>query len=311
MSMLLQLADQLRDVHAEISRIERVVATHQGSKALLIDFQSMDKRRRLLETEFNVLANNLELDVMRYRLLPESGRPISLRAVTRVLDRFQTAVSTVYDAIKFGPKQKVKLSAEVLAESGLDFGYTYSGSLGVVLTVPNERMLIDRSKFDMAVVAFFEIAEAATRAEVIEFARKYGIASVRRIYDWSSAHADFNIAADINLMRSSASRERLQVAPSELRKLKGIIEETNDLEDEIHSMNARLAGLDVDKQTFHLVVDGGGDIEGKWADTFALDASHVLDKMYAAELVKRTKVYYALEREETDWLLRKATVIPI
>lgn len=76
-------------------------------------------------------------------------------------------------------------------------------------------------------------------------------------------------------------------------------------------MNARLAGLDVDKQTFHLVVDGGGDIEGKWADTFALDASHVLDKMYAAELVKRTKVYYALEREETDWLLRKATVIPI
>jgi hypothetical protein len=311
MSKILQIGDQLRDVHAEIARIERAVATHPQSKALSIDFRSMSKRRAALEAEFSALADRQDLDVLQYRLMPASSAPLSLRALTRILDKFQAAISTVYDSIKSGAKRRVKLSADVLVESGFDFGYTYSGSVGVVLTVPNERMLLDSSRLDLAVAAFFDVAESTSRAEVIEFARRYGIASVRRIYDWSAAHADYDIAADINLTRSAATRVRLQVAPKALRRLKHIIEETSDVVDESQTVTARLAGMDVDKRTFHLVALEDEDIEGKWADIFVHDSSHVLDKdkVFTAELSKQTRVHFALEREETAWFLKKATLV--
>lgn len=309
MSKLIHLADQLRDIHAEIARLESVVARHPASKSLQIDFQSMSKRRQNLEAEFGALADRQDLDVMRYRFLPESSSAIPLRALTKALDRFQLAVSTIYDAVKTGPKRRPKLSAETFSESGFDFGYTFSGSLGVVLTVPNERMLLDRSKFDMAVEAFFSAAESTSRKEVIAFAKAYGVASVRRVYEWSAAHADFDIAADIHVTRGELSRSRMQVAPKALRHLKQIIEETSDLNDEPHEITGRLAGLDVDKKTFHLVALGGDDIEGKWSGGYTHDSAHVLDAIYVAALVKRTKVHYALEREEVDWLLGSLTPV--
>lgn len=303
MSKLLQLTDELRDVHAEIARLESVISRYPESRALQIDFQSLSKKRRYLEAEFNSLADRQDLDVMRYRLMPQSGQSVPLRALAQVLGGFQSAISTIYDAVKSGPKQRAKLSADVYAESEFAFGYTFSGSLGIVLTVPNTRMLIDRSELDMAVAAFFEATESSSREEIVEFAKKYGVASVRRIYDWSAAHSDFDIAADINVVRGASTRSRLQVAPRTLRQLKQMIEETSDLADDPHEIVGRLAGLDVDKRTFHLVAPGGDDVEGRWSSDYVHNHKHLLDLSYAAKLTKRTKIHYALEKEETVWLL--------
>ena len=164
-------------------------------------------------------------------------------------------------------------------------------------------MLIDNSDLDYAIAAFFNAADSGTREEIVEFARKYGVSSVRRLYEWSSAHADFDLAADINFTRGSSSRTRLQVAPRALRRLKLMIEETSETTDHPQVAIGRLAGLDTDKRSFHLVV-GGDDIEGIWADTFVYNSSYLLDQTYMAGLTKRVKVHYALEKEEIIWLLK-------
>src|SRR5262249_11755743 len=96
-----------------------------------------------------------------------------------------------------------------------------------------------------------------------------------------------------------------QVAPHSLRNLKGIIEETSETTDEPLTLVARLPGLDTENRTFHLVADDQQDIEGRWSERFSYDPSYVLDMLYEADLIKRTKVHFAFEKEETEWLLER------
>jgi hypothetical protein len=305
MSRFLQVTDELRDLHGELSRLERVIADNPEAESLTIDLQSLSKRQRRLETEFSQLAAKGAIDVVRYRLVPTAEDRVPLRAMTRALDRFQATVSTIFAAKKKMESrgQRARLSQEVNAASGFDFGYSFAGSLGIVLTLPQDRVLFGDSALDEAMAAFFSGASATSREEVIAIAHEHGVSSVRRLYEWSAAHADFSMAADINWLRSSETRKRLQVAPPSLRKLKAIIEETSETTDEPLTLVARLPGLDTENRTFHMVASDERDIEGRWSEHFSYDPSYVLDMPYEADLVKRTKVHFAFDKEETEWLL--------
>lgn len=310
MTRLVQLADELRNLHAEIAKLEFVISRNPESASLQVDYNSLSKRQRRLEREFRTLADQAGYDVVSYRMIPMLGQQVPLRALTKALDRFQAAISTIYDAFKTGPKQRPRLTAETYAHSGFDFGYSFSGSLGIALTVPNERMLLDKSDLDYAITEFFSVAETTSRDMLIEFARRFGVPSIRRLYEWSSAHADFEIAADINWLRGNDERGRFQIAPQKLNTLKALIEETSETTDEFVDLVGRLPGLDTENKTFHLIAPGGEDISGRWSDAFSYSPSYVLDATYEAQLIKRIKIHYAFEKEETDWFLVSLKRVP-
>ena len=70
----------------------------------------------------------------------------------------------------------------------LDFAYSYSGSLGFVFSVPNDRMLVGESLFDMAMGAFMDLPRVESSESVSIFAKKYGTAPVRLAFQWAQAH---------------------------------------------------------------------------------------------------------------------------
>jgi hypothetical protein len=306
MSRLLDVFDELRETQAELGRLEATVAAHPEYESLTLDLFSIQKRQESLQAEFQKLASEKHVDIVSYKIIPNSSARVPLRAMTSTLDRFQAAVSTVYDAIKFGVKQKTKITAEVATQSGFDFAYTFSGSLGVVLTVPNERLLFGESELDRAVELFFSAAHAQRREQIVEFARTAGISSVRRLFEWSQAHSAYDTSADIQLRRDTEIRKELAVEVGDLSKLQEIIKETSDTEEIDVDISGSLVGLDTTLETFHIVVPGADeDIQGSWSAEFQYDPDIKLKGRYQAKLLKKSTTYYAYEKDEIKWFLKK------
>jgi len=88
-----------------------------------------------------------------------------------------------------------------------------------------------------------------------------------------------------------------------LQRLQEIIEEASEIDVERVNLTGTLVGLDVDLRTFHIKVPNAADIDGKWAEEFRYDPQFVLQNRYRAGLIKRSKTYYAYEKEDIDWEL--------
>src|SRR5215469_10964227 len=130
---ILDLQAKLQDTNAAIAELERAVLRDPASMSLAANLRSLQKRHAMLEESFVSLANDLELDVCKYRLFPEAGRP-TIAALSHAWADFQNLFSVVYDAIKSGPKTRARVSAETTSETSFGFAYAYSGSVGIVLT---------------------------------------------------------------------------------------------------------------------------------------------------------------------------------
>jgi hypothetical protein len=303
MSRILDLFSEMREIEAELRRLEEAVAQHPQYESLTLDLLSLQKRQNQLRQEFEEVTNEQQVDVVNHLLQPGSHAKVSLRALTSTLDRFQAAISTTLDAVKNGIKQRGRLAPGIAELSSFDFGYSFDGSVGIVLTIPNDRLLFGESDLDRAIELFFAAAKAESREQLLEFAKAAGIPAVRRLYEWSQAHTTNNVSADIQWRRKDAIRSRVTVEPPTLERLEEIIEETSDVSTEAVTVVGKLVGLDTALKTFHLESPGSEDVKGGWAEAFVYSRNFALDEIYKAELVKRSIVYYAYEREDTHWEL--------
>jgi hypothetical protein len=304
MTRLLDIVDEMRETQAELVRLEEVLAENPQFESLQLDLMSLQKRQRRLEEEFHAVANERQLDILNYKLVPtQESRRVPVLALASALESLQWVISTVFDAFKNGPKKRGRISAESIALSQFDFAYAGSGSVSLVLSVPNERFLVGETIMDESIRAFFEAAQADTREQISEFARRAGIPSVRRLYEWSGSLAEHGVSADIQWRRREELRGRLSVQNPRLRRIREIIEESSDVETETVEITGALVGLDVDLHTFHLKVPNAPDIDGRWSDEFHYDPDIVLERRYRARLIKRSRTYYAYEREEITWEL--------
>lgn len=182
MNDLLDTIEKLQDTQAAIRRAEKAVLEHPEMPSVALSLKSLRKRQQSLEALFSSLADDQWFDVCSYKLLPEKeGRP-TLPSLTNTLGDFQTLFTLVYDTIKNGPKQRGRASAEATAATTFGFGYSFTGSVGFVLTLPNERLLTDETDLDRAMSTVFEMARAQSPQDVAKFAKELGAAPIRTMY---------------------------------------------------------------------------------------------------------------------------------
>ena len=201
---------------------------YPDSEHLIGNLRSAQKRRRTLERAFATEANKVEVDVCSYRLFTEKGVP-SIAALSEVLGYFQTLFSLVYDALKNGPKKRSRLSREIVNETSLGFGYVFSGSVGMVMTLPKERLLSNETRFDESMKLIFQMAKAADANEMAAFEAEIGSPPIKAIYDWAKAHEDHDLGADIEWIRQEQIKSKLFIQKPELKALRNVIDETRSL----------------------------------------------------------------------------------
>lgn len=310
MSRLLEIQDNLQDTAATIARLERALSEDPQSRSLVAMIGSLEKRQQKLEADFLLEADSLGIDVCSYRLFSEEGRP-TIAAVSKALGDFQTLVSVVYDAIRSArPKERARVSTEIARETGFAFGYAFAGSLGVVLTLPNERRLVGESVLDESVSVVFDMARASDSARILDFARRLGAAPVRAMYQWAFDHAESSLGAGIEWRRNLDTRASLFIQKPELERLHRVIGMTSDETTEEITVEGLLVGADVSRRSFHLQVEGQPDIRGSFTDAISESQTVELPRPYRVVLRKTVRVNYSTEKEDITHHVIRLEALP-
>src|SRR5258706_520721 len=260
MADLLDILQKLKDTEAALARARGMVAKYPNRTTLQSTITTLQKRHRSLETLFGATTESEYLDVCSYRLIPESGAQYTLWVLTRALGGFQDTVTLIYDAIKTGQrKERASWGADVSQETALNFGYSYSGSLGFVFTIPNERLLLVDSTLDMAFRTLFEMAGASSSDELARHAKRLGVAPIRKLYRWASDHVEARLNVNIQWRRREEIRASLLVQQPELIRLCEVIAQTSEETEERQTLPGVLLGGDLTTRAFRFEPKQGGE----------------------------------------------------
>ena len=306
MTRLLELQEQLQETRATLARVERAVAEQPDKPSLSALARSLMAQQRNLEADFVTEVNRLGMDVCSYRIFSDSGN-LPLHPLAQGLIDFQSLVTVVYDSQKTSvPKERAKPAAHIKSESSFNFGYTFSGSLGVVLTIPNARRLILDSHLDESMRQLFSLAKVSHISDIRVFTKKLGLASIRAMHKWASGHAQAGLGVDIEWRRESTVRASLLAQQPELEKLCRMIEETSDEEKVEFSVYGELLSVDVEVRRFKLRGESGDIIRGSYED--AISDSHRVElpgHRYRADITKVERVRYSTDEEEAEYHLER------
>lgn len=303
MIRLSEIQDMLLETNAAMAELEKAIANDPKSLSLSATMKSLEKRYQKLETDFLAEVDSLGIDVCAYRIFGEEARP-TLKGLSSVLGDFQNLVSTVYDAVKTTvPKVRARISAEIAAETEFRFGYTFPGSVGVALTIPNQRLLIGESYLDESLQVISEMVKVHDSPEVLQYAKRLGPASVRSLYKWAYDHAESGLGVDMEWRRQQVIRTRLFAQRPELEKLHQTIGVTSEERVSELTAHADLVGVDIARRNFHIKLDTGEDIRGALSDDISISEKHTVElpRRYKVQIRKTEKIYYSTEEEVTSY----------
>jgi hypothetical protein len=296
MSILLDIVQKLQDTQDAVRKARGVAARYPADRAVLVNLESLERRALSLEQTFLAEAHTDQLDVCTYRMFAEDRHTYPILAVGSALGDLQRWFSTVYDALRNGPKVRAKLAPEILQQSTLNFAFAFTGSVGVAMTVPSERMLVDND-LERAMRKTIEMGRAESSDQIHYFAREVGPASVRAMYRWVSDHTDSGTGADIRWLRDQSEVVSALFEPRHLANLGRAIEETSDTEETTLELVGDLVGADIHRHTFHLVFEDADEIRGTMAESIGIEYTVELPRRYRAVLRKSSFVNYATEEE--------------
>jgi hypothetical protein len=303
-SNLFNLVELIRDTQAEIARAEQAIAEHGASLALELSTSSLRYRLEELEQQFADATAAEEIDVCSYRLIPGDPARYPIAAIGKAFTQFQTLITVLYDAIKKDqPRKRAAVSAESVFETMLDFAYSYSGSLGFVFSVPNDRMLVGESLLDMAMGAFMDLPRVESTESVSAFAKKYGTAPVRLAFLWAQAHLGAGLSVDVQWRRKNEVRRHMLLQVPELQRFVNLVASTGETQQESLRVYGELVGVDVLTRTFHFVVDSKTDIRGPLHQSFKAPEPLVVRSYYTATIVLETRLQYATGEEDKKYFL--------
>ncbi len=310
MSELLEIQERLQESGAVIARLEASLIDHPPSPSLLANLRSLHKMHRSLEADFVRAADERGLDICSYRIAAQD-QTANATALSKVLGTFQTVFSLMYEAVRTGqPKSGKKPSGDAEFRTELIVAYTFPGSLGVVFALPNPRLHFYPpdvpTYLDEAMNALFRLAKAGESEDIAVAARTFGLGPINAVYDWAKGHAQFQLNATIEWMRSEAVRDSVQVQYPEFDRLSKAIERTEEQSEVEVAMRGTLVGADVMSRRFHFVdqTDGNDvDIRGRFSEAISESENKQIPGRYKATLRKTIRKNYSTSEEDISWFL--------
>jgi len=297
MGSLADIAITINRTSEAVRRLERALLRAPGDEGLVANLSSLLHTRSQLEEQFRMAAASAEMDVCQYRVFSMNGRE-TVRGFANSLALFQRLYSLVYDALRYGPKQRGTLSEGVTDKTDFGFAYSSTGSIVATLTLPNERLLVD-TELDHAIQTLFSVAALRNATDIAPYAAKLGAAPVAALYQWAEAHADAAVGADIRWQRESLTRSALFMSDHDMRALIEALSKGSDPITDEREVFGTLEGINIAAGTFQLQV-GKQAIKGKLEldNPFDIDNTVEVPARYAARIRTVTRELYAKGEKE-------------
>lgn len=294
--------ERTRRAFATVSQLEEAVLREPDSRALQINLAAARKSANQYQEQVLEMAQVGHVEICNYRLIPEVIASYALSWVAKSMLDYQHLFSQIHDAIRNGAKKRAVIGPDAMAESMLEFGYSYSGSLGVVLFVPSEKTLFDGS-LDATIDALFQAIEISDKYDVIDIANTLGMPVLKRLYDWSDSNVKGGFSADLRWNRSDGRLVGEVISRDRMAAIVDIIGRTSDVEVIHHRVTGVLVGMDVKSGRFRLTVPDGDDFGGLLADEFPRADRFTVNRTYDAHIVESRTIKYATETVEKRFSL--------
>jgi hypothetical protein len=169
----------------------------------------------------------------------------------------------------------------------------------------NQRLLIGESYLDESVQLISEMAKLQSPPQVLEYSKRLGPASIRALYKWAYDHADSGLGVDLQWRRKQQIRAQLFEQKPEFQKLHetiGFTSEENITEETVY---ANLVGADIERQSFHLKLDGGEEIRGRLSEALVIGEKQPVElpRRYKVTIKKTQRIRYSTEEEDISYQL--------
>lgn len=304
------VADRARKAFSSVARLERALEQRPSDRSIQTNLSAMRKLADQAQAELMRLAEINRIEVCNYRLVPAVSVSLSLPYISRSFLTYQNLFSQIYDALRNGvTKERAVIGKEAEFESMLEFGYSYSGSLGVVLLAQSDRDFFE-GRMDKPIEALFQVLDINDNDTVRDVAQSLGNAVVKRVYDWSKANIDGGFSADVRWTRSDGRHLGQMVEQRRMETMVDVIGATADETSTPLALRGMLVGADLSGRTFHFVVPDGEAYKGSFHEDLHVGHEITVGKMYDAEVVVVEKYHYATEKSERRNLLRKLSPVP-
>jgi hypothetical protein len=295
------LLDRVREAEAVASRLERALGQEPGDLALQLDALSARSFAGKLQEQFLAEAAEQNIDICSYRIVPEYSNDYSVAGITATLQKFQETFSLIFSSLRLGPRKTARIPDDMAEMSALSIAYTYSGSLGVVLTTSGEQSLFG-DLFDSAVRAMDDLAEIHSQDDVRLAANKYGKAAVTKFYEWSLNNYERSYSLDIKWHNVKGIQRGRFLARSDFVRIMDNIGRTSDKSRKVISVLGIFVGGDIMTRKFHFVDDHDNDYRGTLSGEFQAESLE-LGKRYIARIAVESTTRYATDEEDRRYTL--------
>jgi hypothetical protein len=301
MSLLADLQDDLQAASAAVAHAERTATLYPDVPSVLATLRTIEAHRRSLEEQFAAAANDLGLDICSYRIEFDDRRRATIASLTAALGTFQKVFTSVFDALTNGAKQRARtVSDYVLDATSFGFGYTFPGSVGFMMTLANERILMGPTKLDDAMKATLALISVRDPERVQAMTEDVGLVSVRLAHQWALENSKGHLGADISWQRQEEVKLRLRLQPQEIIEVAGSIGAA--IAQEQVQVIGELLHVNVFEHTFEMIAEGKR-ISGTFSRAISESNPAKLPKQYLATLTINTKVALVDGEEQVSYFL--------
>ena len=295
--------NRAREAAGLVSRLEERLAHNPRDISLRMTLSSAVRMAERMERELYEIAATEQVDLCRYRLVRHAGGDnFALQSVSRSLEAFQDTVSYVYEAITGKPRKRAGLTRDARRETAMQFGYSYAGSLGVVLLAPSQKGLFS-TKFDDVVKTINQVFEIQNNDELRDAAKVMGPAAINKIYEWAAVNEEAGYDLDLRWTNSNSIEAGRYVDARQFGKLASLISLTSESEKKPIRTNGVLVGFDSVFKTFHLVEPDGESYRGSLADDFPMHQDWVVNRTYGASIVEENTTKFSTGEESKKYRL--------
>lgn len=303
MSRILEIKEKLHATIKEIALAEAQIAEFPDSNLIPVGLASLHKRQQKLERDFQLQARSSGKDVFYLRLISDDGNPV-IQSVGRALTDWQTLVSTVFAAKSDGaPRHTTAVGIEVAATTGFEFAYSFSGSLGIAMTLSNEQDLFEGSTpLDKSIITALELTALTEKSQVAEYAKELGRGPLRAAYRFAEGLVKSGMHADMNWQREEMVRATRFARISELEILLAVFDQSGDTQVQEVNVTGILQAFDNKRQTFKIELLEGEMISGSVGESL-VDCEWTVFHSYAATIRKSVQFHYASDQDKTSYTL--------
>ncbi|WP_425905797.1 hypothetical protein [Nitrobacter sp. TKz-YC02] len=300
MSRLADLQKDLQGAAAAVAHAERTLAAHPDVPSVHATLRAIQSRRASLEEQFFAAADELGLDACGYRI-EMTGSTASISGLTAVLGTFQKIFTTVYDALERGTKKKTaKNSDKAIADTTLGFAYSFPGSVGVMMTIANDRNLFG-AQLDEAMDKTFQLIRAQETEELQSLTDRIGLPALRLVHQWTEENVKAGFGADIVWRRDDVVKREVRVQLPELAMKAATLKSMRAEETVV--VVGELLDVKVSDHTFSMQL-GDKIIQGTFDKVISSQNPVQLPKVYQATLKILQKVVVDdTGQEQIDYFL--------